>query len=364
MNHTGINMNNGCLNLLALIVPDRTCKMDARNVHLRTLAMGSAGVAVIGSLGPLSINPASLFYQTDTQLMINAVASNTFIPYERQQQQVLPSWQTPSVEARFLFSSRYLSLSIELENELIHRRVSPTNDSVAFVANNYSNLQLNIAYGNENVALGLFARGGTHTERPISLDVNFPVTDYIQQVFFERYYPIPENQFFNAGAGLLLSYEWVALGLATESLFRMDYNSNQLILDAGSVIDDLTVGLAFTSPKYDRFDELNLMVFTAAIDLSSVGNPIRRRLHFGVEMNIQLSPQYSIALQGGYSEVRSSLGSLFSLNGNSGVTTFGISGTIDKFEINTLLEVPISSYDGVWQADEALSFRIGMMWIP
>lgn len=223
---------------------------------------------------------------------------------------------------------------------------------------------MNIAYGNENVALGLFARGGTHTERPISLDVNFPVTDYIQQVFFERYYPIPENQFFNAGAGLLLSYEWVALGLATESLFRMDYNSNQLILDAGSVIDDLTVGLAFTSPKYDRFDELNLMVFTAAIDLSSVGNPIRRRLHFGVEMNIQLSPQYSIALQGGYSEVRSSLGSLFSLNGNSGVTTFGISGTIDKFEINTLLEVPISSYDGVWQADEALSFRIGMMWIP
>ncbi len=334
-----------------------------RTFALRSLAMGSAGVALNGSPGPLSINPASLYYQQENQLMLTGMYGDSFLLADHAAEAVLANWQEPSTSARALFSSRFAALSIELEYVLQDRTVRP-DQTVRFIANNISKLQLNAAYGNENVAVGIFALGGTALERTVVLDDEAPLLDYLQQTFLERYYPVAGNQYFNVGAGLLVSYEWISMGLATESLFQMDYSTNELVMDAGSIIEDLTVGMGFTTPVFDRDNELNLMVFSFAFDVSNVGDENLRQIHGGLEVKFQLLPSYSIAVRAGYRERQADLASLFALDGSQGFTTFGLGARLGSLDLNLLAEVPLATYQASWDGGDPISYRIGVTMVP
>ncbi|MFA6706871.1 MAG: hypothetical protein WCR91_03140 [Sphaerochaetaceae bacterium] len=347
------------IHLIILVFP---LAADNRTLGLRTLAMGSAGVALTGTYGSLSINPASLLYQEETEFLITASAGDAIIPYDIQSGALLSGWQLPRNMIRALFNSKYAALSIELEYLLSERNVFA--DYVAFKANSRSRLQLNVAYGNENVAAGLFAIGGTTLERTVELTEGGAPFDYLQQTFFERYYPVAGSQFFSTGAGLLVSYQMISLGLATDSLFRMDYVSNELVLELGSLIDDLTVGLGFKTPVYDKENELNRIVFSAAVDISNIGSETERELRIGSELLIQLISDYGIAIRFGYREQKPKFSSLFSFSTLNGMGTFGLGAQLGSFELNALLEVPITVFDGKWLANEGLMYRVGLSFTP
>jgi hypothetical protein len=327
---------------------------------LRNQAMGGAGVALADDPISFYMNPASLYFQEEGLFLISGSHGDRIAPSAFKNGEPVPLLQEPVTGFGALFSSRFLALSLELQYSLIQRDDSLL-DSAGYVALNASKIQLNAAYGWRNISLGFFARGGNVLKRTnINISRDSPFIDYFKQTYFEQYRDY-EDQFFSTGAGFLITYQWISMGFVTQSLFEMDYASNELVLEMASVFDKLAIGIAFSTPMYNVSNELNLLALSLVMDVSNIGDDEQRLLSLGAEMNIQLLPEYSVSLRAGYRERRTEIASIFTLNGDLGHTTYGIGARINRFEVEGLVEVPLSFYQGDFASNlEAIGVKLGI----
>ncbi len=345
--------------VLLCVLVGQVSAYDEQFLNLRSLAMGSTGVALSNSYDSFYVNPASLFFQEEGLFMVNGSYGDSVVPAAFQALEPLPLLQEPQNTISALFSSRFLALSIGLEYMLANRAVDIA--SVRYDALNLSKLQLNLAYGWGNLALGFSARGGNVLKRPsISIGKDSPVTDYLKNTYLERY-QVPEGQFFTTSAGLLVSYQWISIGIVSQSLFEMDYQTNELVLDAYTVLETLGIGMAVSTPPYDRNNELNLLALNAAFDIANIGDDLLRSLRMGMELKIQLLPEYSVSVRLGYRERRASLSSILALNGDEGCTTYGLGVMLEKLQLQASLELPLVFYmDTAREPEDVYVFKLGI----
>jgi len=327
---------------------------------LRNQAMGGAGVALADHPISFYMNPASLYFQEEGLFLISASHGDSILPSAFQNGDPVPFLQEPVTGFSALFSSRFLAFSLELEYSLSQRDIASL-DYARYVALNASKVQLNVAYGWQNISLGFFARGGNVLKRSnINISRNSPFSDYFKQTYFEQYRDY-EDQFFSTGAGFLITYQWISMGFVTQSLFEMDYSSNELLLEAAAVFDRLAIGIAFSTPTYNVSNELNLMALSLVVDVSNIGDDDQRFLSLGAELKFQLLPEFAVSLRGGYRERRQEITSIFALNGYKGFTTYGLGVRLNQFEAHGLLEVPLSFYQvGFTSNTEALGVKLGI----
>ena len=348
------------LALLGIGVPRASASSESFQ-NLRSLSMASTGIALSDTFDSFYVNPASLFFQEEGLFVVNGSYGDSIAPaaFAADAADPLPLLQVPENTISALFSSRFLALSIGLEYFLANR--VPGIGSVRYDALNLSKLQLNLAYGWGNLALGFSARGGNVLKRPsINISQESPITDYLKNTYLERY-QVPEGQFFTTSAGLLVSYQWVSIGVVSQSLFEMDYQTNELVLEASTVLDTLGIGMAVSTPPYDRNNELNLIALNAAFDIANIGDDLLRSLSMGVEVKIQLLPEYSVHVRLGYRERRSSLSSLLALNGDEGCTTYGLGVRLENLELQASLELPLVFYvDAVRQIEDVYAVKLGI----
>ncbi len=328
---------------------------------LRNQAMGGAGVALADHPISFYMNPASLYFQEEGLFHISGSHGDSIEPLAFKNNEPVPLLQAPLTSFGAIFSSRFLALSLDLQYSLSQRDVLSSLDSAGYIALNASIIQLNAAYGWRNISLGFFARGGNVLKRTnINISRDSPIIDYFKQTYFEQYRDY-EDQFFSTGAGFLITYQWISMGFVTQSLFEMDYPSNELVLDAAAVFDNLAIGIAFSTPTYSVNNELNLMALSLVMDVSNIGNDVQRFLSFGAELNIQLLPEYTVSLRAGYREPRQDIASIFTLNGYKGLTTYGFGARINQIEVQGLIEVPLSFYQvGFASNPEALGVKLGI----
>jgi hypothetical protein len=346
------------LALLGILVPQVYAYAESFQ-NLRSRSMGSTGIARSHTFDSFYVNPASLFFQEEGLFVVHGSYADSVVPAAYVAADPLPLIQIPENSISALFSSRFLALSIGLDFMLANR--APHVGYVQYDALNLSKLQLNLAYGWGNLAVGFSARGGNVLKRPsITISQESPITDYLKNTYLERY-KVPEGQFFTTSAGLLVSYQWVSIGVVSQSLFEMDYQTNELVLEASTVLDTLGIGMAVSTPLYDRNNELNLIALNAAFDIANIGDDLLRSLRIGMEFKIQLSPDYSVEVRLGYRERRSSLSSILALNGDEGCTTYGLGVRLDKFELQAVLELPLVFYvDKVREAQDAYAVKLGI----
>lgn len=348
--------------LISLTLLPLSATSYQRPLNNRLLAMGSAGVALRDSSALLSLNPALLYYQESSQLMLGFAVEDAIVRSAYQADEILPWMQNPRTTFRGAVSSRYVGLLIELDYLMEQRQIS--GDQVHFQGLNLSKLQLIGAIGNENIAIGISALGGTKLSRAVTLSQDEVLWSYIRQSFFERYYPVSEVPLFQVGVGLLLSYEGLSMAVTSESLFQMDYERNELVLDLEAIGEDLRVGLGYTSPQYTRYNELNPLVASLAFDLSHVFLDEERQVHAGFELLIQLLPSYNIALRLGYRETQATLGKLFTFDGSDGITTYGLGVQLGKIDLSFCLEVPLTAYGKMANLTDPMIWKLGVTWLP
>ena len=137
-----------------------------------------------------------------------------------------------------------------------------------------------------------------------ALDQENVLLDYISQVYFSRYYPSGMQQTFTTGAGLLVTYPYFSFGVLTDSLFGYDSETNEITYDLQSMVDELSVGFAFSSEKYDSDVQLSRYVVTTSFDFTDIGDEEHRAIRFGGELKVQFLNDLFIAIQAGYSESR------------------------------------------------------------
>lgn len=326
----------------------------ARYSDLRSLAMGSAGIALSEVNGSFHRNPAALFRREEPLFRIGARYGELIVG-SPEPTDPIPWIQRPATAFEMLFSNRYVALSLGLGNVLDQEPLELNEaNSKAFTAYNDSRIQMTAAYGWEHISVGLFARGGNRTQRDVVIREGSAVADYITRTYLERYdRKSSDGQFFSSGVGLLLSYQWVSIGLLTNSLFNLDYETNELILDGADVFNGAAIGLAFTSPVFDRNNELNRLVVNGVFDVTDLGDSDKRAVRFGLEGKVQFLGNLWAALRTGYSEHRPAGQALFGLSG-TGSLTFGAGGRIGNMGIDLGVEIPLDT--------EAVAISAGLTW--
>ncbi|MFA6645983.1 MAG: hypothetical protein WCS59_02590 [Sphaerochaetaceae bacterium] len=318
---------------------------------LRSVAMGSTGVALTDLQGAFYRNPAALYKWEFPVFHLGArfgenmgVATVAGDP--------IPWVQHPSTTLEMLFSNRYIALAIGLASVLEERTLSGS--ELEFIAYNDSRIQLTLAYGWPSISVGFYARGGNRFERDVTIREGHAIRDYITRTHLERYNRTSaDGQIFTTGLGLLLSYQWVSIGLVTNSLFNFDYTTNELVLDIVDLFNSSTVGLAFSSPIYNENNELNRVVINSAIDLTDLGDTNNRSVRLGLEGKVQFLSNFWVALRAGYREKRPLDVSLFNLHG-TGAITFGIGGQIRKVVLDISASIPLKTEDP--------AIHIGLRW--
>jgi hypothetical protein len=341
-----------CILTLCISIPISAAVFDIedRSTDLRSLAMGSAGIALSDAPDAFHHNPAALFRTGDTQFLITGrygellASDNSPI-----------SWiQRPVASFEMIFSNPFVGLSIGLSNILEAQQEVHPDDREEYLARNLSRIKLTASYGWETVSFGFFAEGGTATQRDVSISTSSALFDYLSQTYLDRYTSVGDSgQLFASGFGMLLSYPWISIALLTNSLFTLDGQTNQLILDITQVFDTTALGMAVTTPAYSRTNELNRVVVIGAFDVTDLGSDDNRAVRIGFEGKLQFLSDFWIALRGGYREIRPLGQSLFSFSGN-GMITAGIGSQIGSFTIDTALSIPLG--------DQPMRFTGGLRW--
>lgn len=314
--------------------------------NLRFLAMGSAGIALSETSGAFFTNPAALYRSDISQFKIGMRYGES-LGQKGDAPNPIPWIQQPGASFDLLFHNRYVALSIGLGNVLIRDEddsggILPS-DRESYTANNLSRIQLTGSYGWNSISLGFYASGGTMTERDVEIRQERPLLDYLSRTYLERYDPATDTgELFSSGIGILISYPWLSIGILSNSLFTIDEQTNQLVLDITDIFRGSAVGLAFTSPKFDANNELNLVVVNAMTDFVDLGDSDKRSVRMGVEAKVQFLDNLWVAIRGGYSEYRPVDESLFSLDGDGEVTT-GIGGQVGDFGTDIVVAIPLDS---------------------
>ncbi|MFA5514463.1 MAG: hypothetical protein WDA17_06100 [Sphaerochaetaceae bacterium] len=318
---------------------------------LRLLAMGSVSVALSGQNSSFIRNPAALYLNEKPLFRIGARYSELIKTTDTQNDPIV--WiQNPTAAFDLLFSSRYLALSIGLNNTLKEREID--SDNLKFKAYNDSKIQITTSYGYKGASVGLSAQGGNRTERDVEIRKGSALSDYISRTYLERYTHQSENgQFFQSSLGFLFNYQGISLGFLTDSLFSLNYETNELYFDFSEIVDKSSIGLAYTSPEFNKDDELNRLVFTIATDFTNLGSNVDRSLNLGLEGKFQFTNTLSLALRTGYKEIRLVGKPYFSLDG-SGILSFGIGTKVGNSAIDIAVEYPLS--------DERLVISAGLTW--
>lgn len=319
--------------------------VGARDV--RTRGMGSVGVSLSGSHSAMFVNPAALYFrgkEHDTSFYVSAGYGDGIVPFAVSTGQPCAFLQSPVLGLDLSFSGRNLALTIKLDNQLENR--TPSASSAAYNAYYYSLIQLDLAFGYRNFAVGAFLRGGNRSVREniaISSDNSF--LDYVTQVLFERYAPVEGSEFFNIGLGLQLNYGWVSMGVCTETLVAAR-GAESVVFSGSGIFETLTCGMSFRTPTYTRDNQLSMVVLEGACDFYHLGDDTTRAVHLGVEMMFQLLPDWAVCLRTGYVETKPKLAQMFTFSADNARQTFGLGATLDKFNVDFVCEVPIRWYLG------------------
>jgi hypothetical protein len=306
---------------------------------LRQLAMGSTAVAIKEFHGSFPRNPALLF-QRESNLFRTGIRYQETIKTSVVANDPIPAIQNPKSTFELMFSNRYLGLSIALANNLADREIE--NNQLNFIAYNDSKVELNVAYGWRSFSFGFYAQGASQAYKDVILRKESPVTDYLEQAYLSRYDRQSEDgQFFSSGIGFLLTYQWASIGFMSDSLFTLDYDTNELSFDIVDSFKASSVGIAISTNKYNKDNELNLIVFNGGFDLTNIGNSESRSLSIGLEGKIQFMNNLYVAVRGGYKENRPSEKPLFAFDGD-GTLTAGLGSRFGSFAIDLATEIPLN----------------------
>jgi len=336
-----------------LSAQQETFEETSRFVDLRTLAMGGAGIALADTPTSIYRNPATLYHHSQPMFHLGARFSEE-VGRDLLPNDFAPFLQRPSTTFEMLLSNRYIALSIAISNILEDRTLGP--EALYFNGFNDSRIQLTLSYGWPIISLGIFARGGNRSERDIVLREGHTVTDYFKETLFERYRGgSAHGPLFSTGIGLLLSYRWISIGIMSDSLFSYDQASNELSLDLRDLYTGLTVGLALTSPIYNRDNELNPIVVNFAFDLANLGDSTERSINIGLEGKIQFLSNVWVAIRGGYLEKRDGEESPFAFDGK-GIVTLGLGGQFWKIHVDVATLYSLKT--DVWRIQTSLKWSL------
>lgn len=344
----------GALTLCVLLPSLFALALDGYGTYAS--AMGGAGLALPLAPDSFFANPALLGSErTKTRSLIATTGfGDELASYGKHFR-----FEYPQADGSITFLAKRLALTIQsrtiFENYLDFGSYS-TYDGLKLTL-----FELDWAWGLGPLSLGLRAQAvATSARGDIQLNADQILLDYLVQSAIARYDNVEERATINFGFGLLLDYDWIAIGVVVDQ-FAYSRGEESLALDSDSLIKSLGWGLSLSSPTYTADNDLHLFKVQGALDLVNLGSDENREIRVGLSAKLQLLPDWSVSFLTGYREVKTQAGDLIKISPSNGRHSIGLGGELGNAELLLLYEYPTAWYTQSPTAEAStLSFSLSI----
>ncbi len=312
--------------------------------------MGSAGVALSRSPSSFFFNPALLFGSSPEKSFFTLTGSyhETIRPANFRDALQNPLMQNPFTNLSISFSGNNVALTLQTQVSLNEREDLP--GLTRYRGLNHTLFQLDWATGKSFFAFGVNVKALAVSERnPVDIRADRTLSDFAVQTLLGKFETLENRAFISVGLGLLLDYEWFAMGITSDN-FAYALGSDSLQVSFDEIYKTLDWGFSFNTPTYDSNNLLHLFKLQAVLDLVDLGSEDTRELRTGFDLKIQLLPTWSVSLKSGYREKKKLPSDLLKIDITRGTHTLGLAAQLGAFTIDLGCEIPMEWYRG--EADD------------
>lgn len=251
-------------------------------------------------------------------------------------------FERPQADGSVSFMTKNLALTIESRSILEEHQDFGAYST--YRGDKLTLLQLDWAFGRGPLSLGVRAQAiATSVRSEVTLNSDQLLLDYFIQSAIARYESVADRSSVSFGLGLLLDYEWIAMGVVAGQ-FAYSTGEEPLIMDSDSLLKTLSWGLSLSSPTYNASNELRLLRVQGALDLVNLGSDEHREARAGLSVKLQLLPDWSLSLLSGYRESKRKAGDLIRFSAEEGRHSIGIGGELGNAELLLFYEYPTAWY--------------------
>ena len=251
-------------------------------------------------------------------------------------------FERPQADGSVTFMAKNLALTIE-SRSVLEEHVDHGSHST-YRGDKLTLLELDWAYGRGPLSLGVRAKAiATNTRSEVVVNADQLLLDYFIQSAIARYESVGELSSISFGLGLLLDYEWIAMGVMAGQ-FAYSTGEDPLILDNDSLLKTLSWGLSLSSPIYTASNDLHLLRIQGALDLVNLGSDEAREVRAGVALTLQLLPDWSVSLLTGYRETKYQVSNLIRFSAKDGRHSIAVAGEFAHVNLLVSYEYPTAWY--------------------
>lgn len=311
-------------------------------------AMGRSGLSLALGSDSFFANPALLASQrsispsliTHLRFADDLVGGRTRLDFER-----------PLADGSISFLAKNLALTIQ--SRTLFDGHQDYGSYSTYEGSKQTLFELDWAWGSGPISLGFRAQAVARSERAdIRLNADQLVLDYLVQSAVATYQSVEQMASISFGMGLLLDYEWIAMGVVVGQ-FAASYGEQPLVLDGDSLFKSLGWGLSLSSPAYTAANDLHLFRFQGSLDLVNLGSDESRQVRMGVALTLQLLADWSVSLLSGYREVKKQASDLVRLSPSDGLHTVGLVAELGRATVLLCYEYPTAWYTNVPSSEHA-----------
>lgn len=308
----------------------------------RLEAMGSIGIAVSDTRHPTVINPASLyFFDEDHLFVVNGQYLDSFLPNSGD---TFPNLPASGFNASFI--GKMISFSIGFDYYV--QLNGEAEDVKYYNIYQQSEIKLNLSAGLGNFSAGIGVSGGSSKQRtsvPIHKDT--ALADFFAQTFLTSYDRLLDSEFLQINLGLMFKYGGLSIGLLCDNI--LDNNGSKTSISWNSFISETGIGIYYALDEYAKRGRLNLVNFSAGLEIKNVFTSETRALSAGVEAALMLAKNYGFYLRTGYQAKFKAFG--------LGTHSIGFGAQLSNVELYANAHFPVSLYKGLDNGD---SFNLAM----
>lgn len=269
----------------------------------RVAALGSTYTAIADDSNTLFLNPAGLRLLADTDLSVRLDIEDHVSSTVLEDPVGVNYPNSPILSGELLYTSRNWGISAFTE----YYMTIPEDHSSSFTIDTverFNSMQFGMGFGFGPLSFGANIKASQKAEKNNVAFENSNIANmtssFLSQVFFGEFNPNPVETV-TMGAGALFTVGSFSLGAYSDTFIDFMYGfDDRLNMDVEQILRDLSLGISYQSPAYDRNGNYRPFQLIAAADIHDFGNDDEREFTMGAEANLRYLDFVQLALRAGY----------------------------------------------------------------
>jgi hypothetical protein len=310
----------------------------------RVSALGSTYTAIADDSNTLFLNPAGLRLLAGTDLSVRLDVEDYVLTSVLEDPAAVIYPNSPILGGELLYTSRNWGISAFTEYYMTIPEDHGENFTIDRVGR-FNSMHFGMGFGFGPLSLGANIKASQQAEKT---DVPFEDSNianlgssFVSQVLFGEFNPNPVETV-TMGAGALFTVGSFSLGAYSDTFIDFMYGfDDRLNMDVEQILRELSVGVSYQTPAYDRNGNYHPFQLIAAADIHDFGDDGNREFTMGAEANIRYLEFAQLALRAGYRQPLAGLDDLlFGLEPRLSAVSAGVGVVLPFIKVDASASLP------------------------